>query len=117
MRRGKTDVPLDILRMDRSCHLLGFNPLHGIERGKNQHEAYNQVIETVAGRYPDVHRVDIHQPFLGHGLYCSQFWRKHYDAADPHYWYQENVEDPNDRGYDALRRIFLNEISEALSRQ
>ncbi len=34
-----------------------------------------------------------------------------YDRTDPHYWYQDNLEDPNDRGYDALRRLFLREIA------
>jgi hypothetical protein len=30
-------------------------------------------------------------------------------------WYHINVEDPNDRGYDALRRLFLNAIAAELS--
>ena len=34
-----------------------------------------------------------------------------YRADDPHYWYYANIEDPNERGYDAIRRIFLNEIA------
>lgn len=38
-------------------------------------------------------------------------WRRHYRAEDPHYWYFGNLEDPNDRGYDALRRLFLIEIA------
>ena len=29
----------------------------------------------------------------------------------PHYWYAENLEDPNVRGYDAIRRLFLIEIA------
>ena len=37
-------------------------------------------------------------------------FRSHFDRSDPHYWYYHNLEDPNDRGYDALRRVFLNAI-------
>ena len=40
----------------------------------------------------------------------DRFWIKHYRASDPHYWYAPNLEDPNNRGYDAIRRVFLNEI-------
>jgi hypothetical protein len=48
---------------------------------------------------------------LGHGIHCRQSWGKHYDANDPHYWYYSNLEDPNDRGYDAIRRVFLAQIA------
>ncbi len=34
---------------------------------------------------------------------------------DPYYWFYDNVEDPNDRGYDAIRRAFLNTIIENTS--
>jgi lysophospholipase L1-like esterase len=79
--------------------------------GLKIHAAYNSVIERVADRHPDVVRVDIRTPLLGHGIYCRQFWRKHYARTDPTYWYDPNFEDPNDRGYDAIRRAFLNEIA------
>ncbi|MCP5521672.1 MAG: SGNH/GDSL hydrolase family protein [Verrucomicrobiales bacterium] len=79
--------------------------------------AYNEILSTAADRHPDVHLVDIHEPFLGHGLSCAQFWRVHYDRQDPHYWYHVNVEDPNDRGYDALRRLFLNAIATHVARE
>ena len=49
----------------------------------------------------------MHAEFLGHGIHCRKFWTKHYRAGDPHYWYYFNLEDPNDRGYDALRRLML----------
>jgi len=70
--------------------------------------AYNVAITTCAGQFDNVHLVDIHTPFLGHGVRAAQPWRDHYHSDDPHYWFHENIEDPNDRGYDALRRIFLN---------
>lgn len=75
------------------------------------HGAYNHVIHKTAQKRENVHVVPIHATFLGHGSHCRQFWRKHYESSDPHYWYHTNVEDPNDRGYDALRRIFLNEMA------
>jgi hypothetical protein len=75
------------------------------------HAAYNEAIHRSADRRERVHCVPIHRTFLGHGIHCTQFWRKHYRADDPHYWYYENLEDPNDRGYDALRRLFLVEMA------
>lgn len=78
--------------------------------------AYNEVIAACAQRHADVHLVDIHAPFLGHGVRCRQPWREHYHADDPHYWYHENIEDPNDRGYDALRRVFLNAMANVFAK-
>jgi hypothetical protein len=75
------------------------------------HAAYNDVIHRCADARKNVHLVPIHGTFLGHGIHCTQFWRAHYRADDPHYWYYFNLEDPNDRGYDALRRLFLLEIA------
>jgi lysophospholipase L1-like esterase len=82
--------------------------------GLRIHAAYNRAIAEITARRDDVHLVDIHAAFLGHGLYCAQWWRPHYDRHDPHYWYFANVEDPNDRGYDALRRLFLNAMADVL---
>jgi lysophospholipase L1-like esterase len=76
--------------------------------------AYNDVIAHAAAARKNVEMVDMHAGFLGHGIHCLQFWRKHYDKKDPYYWYWENLEDPNDRGYDALRRMFLNEMARVL---
>ena len=77
---------------------------------------HNEILRRFAIRNPNVHLVDVHQAFLGHGIHCSQFWRPFYDRSDPHYWYHDNLEDPNDRGYDALRRLFLNAIAQVLTR-
>jgi hypothetical protein len=65
--------------------------------------AYNDVISRCAQKHPNVHAVDIHAAFLGHGIHCTQFWRANYDWHDPHYWLYDNLEDPNERGYDAMR--------------
>jgi lysophospholipase L1-like esterase len=73
--------------------------------------AYNDVIRRCAARHTFVHLVDIHGAFLGHGIHCTQFWSAHYDAKDPHYWYYANLEDPNERGYDVIRRLFLLEFA------
>ena len=78
------------------------------------HDAYNRLLADCAARHANVHLVDIRSGFLGHGIHCTQFWREHYDAHDPHYWYLYNLEDPNDRGYDALRRLFLNAMAKVL---
>jgi lysophospholipase L1-like esterase len=76
------------------------------------HAEYNRAISRCAAQRPNVHIVPLHAAFLGHGSHCRQFWRSTYVADDPHYWYFDNIEDPNDRGYDAIRRVFLNEIIE-----
>lgn len=73
-------------------------------------DAYNTCIASCAKKHDFVHLVDLHAAFLGHGVTCRQFWRSTYDSSDPHYWYYENLEDPNDRGYDAIRRLFLLEM-------
>jgi len=75
------------------------------------HAAYNRVLHGVADSRKEVKLTPLHQHFLGHGSHCRQFWREHYQAADPHYWFYQNIEDPNDRGYDAIRRIYLNQIT------
>lgn len=75
--------------------------------------AYNEVIARVAARREDVHLVDLHKLFMGHGITCAQFWRETYQSDDPYYWYGAEVfEDPNDRGYDATRRAFLLKMAE-----
>ena len=75
------------------------------------HQEYNDVIRRCAVRHPSVHVVPMYDEFLGHGIHCTQPWREHYRAGDPHYWYYSNLEDPNIRGYDAIRRLFLIEIA------
>ncbi len=70
----------------------------------------NQKIAELCEQYPNVHLVDIHSEFLGHGIHCDEFWRKHYHKDDPHFWYYYNLEDPNLRGFDAIRRLFLQEM-------
>lgn len=76
------------------------------------HGAYNDAIRRVAAGRTGVHIVPMHREFLGHGIHCRKFWRRHYRRNDPHYWYGENLEDPNDRGYDAIRRVFLQAIAD-----
>jgi lysophospholipase L1-like esterase len=86
----------------------GLPPWHD---GVDLLEAYNQVISNVAKTKSNVTVIDAYGAFLGHGIHCRQFWRPHYRSEDPHYWYWDNLEDPNDRGYDALRRLFLIEMA------
>jgi lysophospholipase L1-like esterase len=74
-------------------------------------DAYNAAIRHAAENDHHVHVVDVHQAFLGHGIHCTQFWRDHFDWHDPHYWFFYNLEDPNERGYDVIRRLYLTEIA------
>ena len=79
--------------------------------GREILSAYNRVIDGCARKYDSVHLVNIHDTFLGHGIHCAQPWSRHFQIRDPHYWYYTNLEDPNDRGYDAIRRLFLREMA------
>ncbi|WP_425617167.1 SGNH/GDSL hydrolase family protein [Anatilimnocola sp. NA78] len=71
------------------------------------HTRYNAAMRASAAKHPSVQVIPMHAEFLGHGIHCRKFWTRHYRSNDPHYWYYFNLEDPNDRGYDALRRLFL----------
>jgi lysophospholipase L1-like esterase len=77
--------------------------------------ACNQAIRGSASRFPEVHVVPMHDAFLGHGMHCTQRWNRHYRKEDPGYWYYTNLEDPNPRGYDAIRRLFLLEMAKVLA--
>ncbi|MEQ1824945.1 MAG: GDSL-type esterase/lipase family protein [Pirellula sp.] len=76
------------------------------------HAKYNEAIRDCAKSRRNVYLVPLYETFLGHGSHCRQFWRPTYRSADPNYWFFDNIEDPNDRGYDAIRRVFLNTIVE-----
>jgi len=73
-------------------------------------DAYNTILRECATRHDNVIAVPMHDAFLGHGIHCSEWWRKTYCPDDPSYWFHLNIEDPNIRGYDAIRRVFLNAI-------
>lgn len=77
---------------------------------------YNNIISKCADKYDNVYLVDIYTPFLGHGITCNKFWLKNYHPYDPHYWYYMNIEDPNPRGYDCIRRLFLLEMIKTFSK-
>jgi len=77
---------------------------------------FNKIIAEICHSYTNVHLVDFHAAFLGHGIHCSDRLNRNYRAEDPHYWYFLNLEDPNDRGYDAIRRLFLLEMSKVFYR-
>ena len=76
---------------------------------------YNEIIRKCTNTHTNVQLVNMHDAFLGHGIHCAQFWTIHYDWKDPHYWYFVNLEDPNERGYDVIRRLFLIEIAKFTS--
>jgi hypothetical protein len=75
-------------------------------------EAYNQIIQGCASKYDNVHVVDIHKTFLGHGINCSKFAFGNDKEEDRTCWFQTKSADPtaNERGQDAIRRLFLNEM-------
>jgi len=77
---------------------------------------YNTILRRAAEHHDNVFAVPLHATFLGHGTHCTQFWRKHYRWEDPTYWFGTNLEDPNIRGFDAIRRIFLIEIAKERGR-
>jgi lysophospholipase L1-like esterase len=78
--------------------------------------AYNDVIARCAARRASAHLVNVHDVLLGHGIHCTDSGNENYDSQDPTYWYYWNLEDPNDRGYDAIRRAFLLEMARCVPR-
>lgn len=82
--------------------------------GFDVHTAFNDAIKACAAKHKHVHLADFHAAMLGHGIHCRDRANPHYDATDPSYWYWVNLEDPNQRGYDAIRRVYLNAIVAAL---
>lgn len=80
------------------------------------HAEYNKIIHRATERRSNVHLVPLYETFLGHGSHCRQVWRSTYRPEDPYYWFFDNIEDPNDRGYDAIRRVFLTEIAKEAKR-
>lgn len=77
-------------------------------------EEMNRRIAELCAEFANVHCVDIHTPFMGHGIHCRDWWRKTYCREDPTWWYSPNLEDPNVRGHDAIRRCFLQQIVQAM---
>ena len=77
----------------------------------------NSKIAELCDKYPNVHLVNIHSEFMGHGIHCDEFWRSYYRKDDPHFWYYYNLEDPNRRGFDAIRRLFLQEMIKVYGHQ
>lgn len=92
-----------------------FTGLPGWPDGLKILAEYNNAIADCDKQYRRVHLVDIHTLFLGHGINCKKFWLKNYCKDDPHYWYNTNIEDPNPRGYDAIRRAFLLKMAEVFA--
>lgn len=127
----RLDQMLDLIaaRFPGGCHIFLadiYDPTDGVgdapsvflphwPDGLKIHAAYNEIIHRAAENRTNVTLVPLYETFLGHGSHCRQFWRSTYRANDPHYWYFDNIEDPNDRGYDAARRAFLNAIISARS--
>ncbi|MBN2580090.1 MAG: SGNH/GDSL hydrolase family protein [Pirellulales bacterium] len=73
--------------------------------------AYNDVLHRAAEKRESVVLVPLHDAFLGHGFHCRERFQPHYRPEDPYYWYAWNIEDPNTRGYDAIRRLFLRAVA------
>ena len=103
-----TDGEEDIENAGPSCWLSPW------PEGMRSFEGFNAAIARTAGKYEHVHLVDVHKVMLGHGIHCRDRDNAHYHPDDPTYWYYVNLEDPNQRGYDAIRRVFLNAIADAL---
>ncbi|MDC1143139.1 SGNH/GDSL hydrolase family protein [Planctomycetota bacterium] len=84
--------------------------------GLKIHAEFNSIIAHTARAHNHVHLVDMYGAMLGHGIHCQEPGNPYYDDDDPTYWYYINLEDPNRRGYDSIRRLFLNRTVDALRR-
>jgi len=103
-----TDGVGDIERANAILRL--FKPLPAWPDGLRIHAEFNRHIREAAAARPNVHVVNVHGTLLGHGLHHNDSQNSHYQAQDPTFWYFVNLEDPNRRGYDAIRRVFLIEM-------
>ncbi len=108
-----TDGVGDIHRVNPVLRLL--KPLPPWPDGLRVHAEFNRHIREAAAARANVHVVDVHSLLLGHGMHCRDRANPNYRASDPTYWYFVNLEDPNIRGYDAIRRIFLLEMIRVLA--
>ena len=96
---------------DSDCENAG---LPAWSEGSAVLSAWNGVLREFAKRHSDTFMVGIRAEFLGHGIHCVQFWHHAYRSQRAGYWYWGNLEDPNDRGYDAIRRLYLNSMIKVL---
>ena len=108
-----TDGVGDIERTNPVLRL--FKPLPPWPDGLKIHAEFNRHIREAATARANVHVVDVHGTLLGHGMHCRDKNGPHFRAEDPTYWYFVNLEDPNRRGYDAIRRAFLLEMIRVLA--
>lgn len=90
-------------------------PLPAWPEGLQVLAAANDAIRSLAHRR-NVHVVDMRAAFLGHGIHRDDARGRYYHPQDPTYWFYTNLEDPNDLGYDAIRRVFLNAMAPVGSR-
>ena len=109
-----TDGVGDIEKADPLLRLV--KPLPPWPDGLKIHGAFNDHIRAAAGARRNVHVIDVHQLLLGHGLHAADKANAHYHPDDPTTWLYFNVEDPNQRGYDAIRRAFLLGILDTVPR-
>ncbi len=109
-----TDGVGDIEHVSPVLRLI--RPLPHWDAGLAYLHAWNAEIRALEKTFPFVHVVDVHGLFLGHGIHCRDETNPHYNAQDPGYWYYWNLEDPNVRGYDAIRRGYLTKWAEVHAR-
>jgi lysophospholipase L1-like esterase len=74
---------------------------------------YNTTIAEIAAETGS-HLVDVHGAMMGHGIHYNDQSHPNYSADDPSYWYCANLEDPNDKGYSAIRDAYWEKIETVL---
>lgn len=79
------------------------------------YETYNSVIIEVAESYPNTHVVPINDVLLKNKTLARYFWKTIYNWSDPNHSFFTKLDNPSDRGYDAIRRAYLNAIIEKTS--
>ncbi|MCU0711681.1 MAG: SGNH/GDSL hydrolase family protein [Pirellula sp.] len=76
------------------------------------HAAYNSVIHEVAQTHSNVHVVPINDVLLSYKMLARHFWKTIYNWSDPNHSFFTKIDNPNDQGYDVIRRTFLNAIAD-----
>jgi lysophospholipase L1-like esterase len=105
--------PTDTVGDIQNATISGVHLLPAWPGGLDVLSLYNSTINDVATA-TGATVVDMHAAMLGHGIHYSDSTNMYYSASDPTYWYCANLEDPNDRGYNAIRGAFWSAISTKL---
>jgi len=87
-------------------------PGQPLNRGLDVLGRVNEAVREVAAEAEGTRLIDLHAAFLGHGSHATDPGNPHYHPSNPTAWLGDLVA-PNDRGADAIRRLWWQGLVEA----